>query len=1825
LSQLTLKIEADVSALKQLQESVKGLTDQITSASALLANAVRVSGNEAATAARTAQVEVTQATDAMTQSVLASAERRASGVAASAKAEAKAATEAADEQLRTQANLNAKLEAIAKQRADILNARNSVLGRTGANVYNSLEGADQRQQVELAALEAGEQAKIRVQMQALDVMAQQERWGAEKRLQAQVEALDVLAQQERWSEDKRIQAQVQALDLLAQQERWGAEKRLQAQLEALDVIAQNERWSVEKRIAAQNEAIDVMAQQERWGAEKRLQAQLEALDVIAQNERWSAEKRVSAQNQAIDLIAQQERWGAEKRLQAQTEALDLLAQRDRWSEEKRIKAQVEAVDLMAQQERWGAEKRLEAQAQALDMLAQRERWSDEKRLAAQKQALDLMLQNERWAAEKMADADAFRNASFATSSPRSRLRTAESAGLAMAGGVSEEAAIARYGSAAVAAAANVHQLRIELEQEAAAQAKGTAATVEHTEALRLQRVQAAEVSTQMAGLNKGLSSGFGGGVGMLTQTAGMAAGFGLASALVQAVKAGSEFEYQMKFVQVISEATGETMESAGRRVLEMSSSMMASSLDLATAMRTLAQAGLSAQDSLRALPAAMNFAQVGETDAKTGTNLLLGSMTAFKETAADLPHIGDVFAKAGKLARQTPEAIGESMKQASSIASRFNISMEETGAVLVELGRKNIGGSAAGTAIRAMMEDLMGRTSAARKAIQALGVEMYDSEGRFRSIVSIIEEMKAKLSTQTQQGQNNFINEIAGQRGGKVLLTLLEGAKGELQGINEQLLHASDNLGFMQRAASELKDTTKGQLSEAMNTLQADLISAFQSNSGGMHDLAVYLKQTFASAEFRNGVNSTASSVAHLVEELIKAGPAVEAVAKAYIALKAGMLAGDVAGAAVTGFMNLRKALDFVRIGFVSLATAEEVEAATLAAATGGLSLLVGALVAAGVAWWAFADDGKQSVSGTAAAFKGLEDTVYLAADNVQAKLATTMEKAKPHYDSLGHLQQDFDARRVDSRNKDYEHQQQLNSMEFTALRTHLNDALRAYQQSSGDKETALAAFIDNVKKIYAEWGRVENEQFDQMVIKAATSYAQAERVTEDSLRKQESGWKTFELGVKGVLDRIALHTAGVTSAIANAWNKVFDPANGVGPGHGKSEVGDSSWLGGVINDQRMKERREREQNDARAAAAKSEELLKQPLDMSLNGKMAQANVAGDLDYRISQLKGYSDEISKKLLSTLQSDREKFVTAVHEAEKLQAAADGDAKATAVGTQQYGTETHQPADKEAAAAAQRLWVDRVSNARDAYKNETTLAESAARDQQKIADELNKAKLLEDGEYLAQTDAIQSRRIAADIAAERKLISALEALRATARDKEAQDEINRVEKDARTRVEVEQSNAQRLKDQRAIDNFIGADKKIGSAVESGEKEIRALKEKTEALELTRKSTKNAAIDNLQLELSEEGVAERLKAATAAMDSWRRAGAVGKSPVQLLTEQTESANRELDELYLNLSRVQAAELRAKGDTAAEKSAQKRATFGMSKLDADKSNATFKVDQQYNPAIAAAEQHLNDLKAKGLSLSKAQDALDALKVNRATAEKQAVDEVAASYDQEHSVMEQMQRATQQYQDQHENAAKAVAGVWTSAMDGLTNSLTRMVMGQKAQWKELGASILEMLAKIAIEKAIAGIAGGITMGASSLFTAAVGTKHSGGIVGVSDNPSKSVSSSLFSGAPRFHTGGIVGDEVPIIAKQGEGVFTKEQMRSLAPVDGSGGANQNNVQITINVGGSNGASSSSDSSGGSGLGDVNNSQWTKLANSVKQLVQQQLNTEMKPGGLLNKR
>lgn len=139
----------------------------------------------------------------------------------------------------------------------------------------------------------------------------------------------------------------------------------------------------------------------------------------------------------------------------------------------------------------------------------------------------------------------------------------------------------------------------------------------------------------------------------------------------------------------------------------------------------------------------------------------------------------------------------------------------------------------------------------------------------------------------------------------------------------------------------------------------------------------------------------------------------------------------------------------------------------------------------------------------------------------------------------------------------------------------------------------------------------------------------------------------------------------------------------------------------------------------------------------------------------------------------------------------------------------------------------------------------------------------------------------------------------------------------------------------------------------------------------------------------------------------------------------------------------------------------------------------------------------------------------------------------------------------------------------------------------------------------------LGGILSGITSFISMLF-------HTGGIVGETARPGRMVSAGLFAGAPRFHTGGLVAGEVPIIARKGEAVFTPEQMTNAdrliqAAQDGGRALTQS---VTVNVAG-----------GSTGDREQDKALAERIGASVKEqlraMMGNELRQQMRPGGMLN--
>ena len=222
-----------------------------------------------------------------------------------------------------------------------------------------------------------------------------------------------------------------------------------------------------------------------------------------------------------------------------------------------------------------------------------------------------------------------------------------------------------------------------------------------------------------------------------------------------------------------------------------------------------------------------------------------------------------------------------------------------------------------------------------------------------------------------------------------------------------------------------------------------------------------------------------------------------------------------------------------------------------------------------------------------------------------------------------------------------------------------------------------------------------------------------------------------------------------------------------------------------------------------------------------------------------------------------------------------------------------------------------------------------------------------------------------------------------------------------------------------------------------------------------------------------------------------------------------------------------------------------------------------------------ASEIEHLDQLLAAG--------AIDAETHARAIAEAERI-KLDASSDWKDGAI----RALRDYVAESDNAARLVEQGMSNALHASEDAFIKWATTGKLSAKDLFNTIAEEALRAAYRMAVvrplagllegvfgsiggtfAGLFGGQDAGALGDFPdpGPVMVAHGGGVIGFDRFASRQVDPSLFDGARRFHGGGIVAGEVPVIAQPGEGVFTPGQMRAL----GLGQTNNPDVSVTVTV------------------------------------------------------
>ena len=183
----------------------------------------------------------------------------------------------------------------------------------------------------------------------------------------------------------------------------------------------------------------------------------------------------------------------------------------------------------------------------------------------------------------------------------------------------------------------------------------------------------------------------------------------------------------------------------------------------ANALEYMALAGWSVEDSTKALMPVLKLSAATGADLATTSDLVTDSMANLGLGIGDLNHYLDVSATANNKSNQTAMQLQEAYLGVGGVLKNLNSPIEESAAVLGVLANRGTKGSEAGTALNAILVNMQKQSGDAYKAMSKLGLSMYDSSGKARSIIDVFQEISDKTAGMTEENRNLMYQMIGGK------------------------------------------------------------------------------------------------------------------------------------------------------------------------------------------------------------------------------------------------------------------------------------------------------------------------------------------------------------------------------------------------------------------------------------------------------------------------------------------------------------------------------------------------------------------------------------------------------------------------------------------------------------------------------------------------------------------------------------------------------------------------------------------------------------------------------------------------------------------------------------------------------------------------------------------------------------------------------------------------------------------------------------------------------------------------------------------------------
>lgn len=307
-----------------------------------------------------------------------------------------------------------------------------------------------------------------------------------------------------------------------------------------------------------------------------------------------------------------------------------------------------------------------------------------------------------------------------------------------------------------------------------------------------------------------------------------------------AIKVGSNFEASMSQVAATMGITvqeiangSEDFDKLKAAAKEAGATTMFSASQAAEALNYMALAGYTADEAIATMPTVLNLAAAGGMELSTASDMVTDSMSALGDKAGTVESFVDKMAKTSQKSNTSVEQLGQAILTVGGTAKSLSGGVDEMNTCLGILADNGVKGAEGGTLLRNVILALSAPTDVAAKAMNSLGLQVFDAEGNMRPLNDTFNDLNDILSTMTAGEQTQVLSTIfnaADLKGVNALLANSGERFDELSG------YISDCDGAAAAMAETMSDNLQGKITLIKSALEGLGIQIYEGMSDQLKD-----------------------------------------------------------------------------------------------------------------------------------------------------------------------------------------------------------------------------------------------------------------------------------------------------------------------------------------------------------------------------------------------------------------------------------------------------------------------------------------------------------------------------------------------------------------------------------------------------------------------------------------------------------------------------------------------------------------------------------------------------------------------------------------------------------------------------------------------------------------------------------------------------------------------------------------------------------------------------------------------------------------------------